>query len=330
VTDAAHHSPIVRLAPAKLNLTLAVVGRRDDGFHDLHSVFVPLALHDVLTVAPAGTAGSDTLHVTGKDAGPVEANLVLRAISAARAAIGEGPGRPATPPLAARLEKRIPVAAGLGGGSSDAAAAIDAALEAWGAADALDPERRLAVAASVGSDAPFFLAGRPALIEGRGERVSPLTGIHGHPGILLVTPAVAVRTPDVFAVFDDAGASGDGSVRMTSAHLAQELGNGLSATDLVARAGVLASANDLLASAALIAPGLVQVRRALTRLLARPIGLSGSGPTLWTLYPSLGEAQEAAVTVADGVADGTVPSIGDGPPSIIPTTIRTGQEGAPT
>ena len=332
MTDAAHHSPIVRLAPAKLNLTLAVVGRRDDGFHDLHSVFVPLALHDVLTVAPAGTAGSDTLHVTGKDAGPVEANLVLRAISATRAAIGEGPGRPATPPLAARLEKRIPVAAGLGGGSSDAAAAIDAALEAWGAADALDPERRLAVAASVGSDAPFFLAGRPALIEGRGERVSPLTGIHGHPGILLVTPAVAVRTPDVFAVFDGshAGASGDGSVRMTSAHLAQELGNGLSATDLVARAGVLASANDLLASAALIAPGLVQVRRALTRLLARPIGLSGSGPTLWTLYPSLGEAQEAAVTVADGVADGTVPSIGDGPPSIIPTTIRTGQEGAPT
>src|SRR6185503_18860808 len=202
VTEAAHRTPVVRLAPAKLNLTLAVVGRRDDGFHDLHSVFVPLALHDVLTVAPAGTAGSDTLHVTGKDAGPVEANLVLRAISATRAAIGEGPGRPATPPLAARLEKRIPVAAGLGGGSSDAAAAIDAALEAWGAADALDPERRLAVAASVGSDAPFFLAGRPALIEGRGERVSPLTGIHGHPGILLVTPAVAVRTPDVFAVFD--------------------------------------------------------------------------------------------------------------------------------
>ena len=332
MTDAAHHSPIVRLAPAKLNLTLAVVGRRDDGFHDLHSVFVPLALHDVLTVAPAGTAGSDTLHVTGKDAGPVEANLVLRAISAVRAAIGEGPGRPATPPLAARLEKRIPVAAGLGGGSSDAAAAIDAALEAWGAADALDTERRLAVAASVGSDAPFFLGGRPALIEGRGERVSPLTGIHGHPGILLVTPAVAVRTPDVFAVFDGShlGSSGDGSVRMTSAHLAQELGNGLSATDLVARAGVLASANDLLASAVLIAPGLVQVRRALTRLLARPIGLSGSGPTLWTLYPSLGEAQEAAVTVADGVADETVPSIGDGPPSIIPTTIRTGQEGAPT
>ncbi|HET9083051.1 MAG TPA: hypothetical protein VFN41_01510 [Candidatus Limnocylindrales bacterium] len=332
MTDAAHRTPVVRLAPAKLNLTLSVVGRRDDGFHDLHSVFVPLALHDVLTVAPAGTTGEDTLHVTGLDAGPVDSNLVLRAISAARAAVGDGPGRPPTPPLAARLEKRIPVAAGLGGGSSDAAAAIDAALEAWAAADQLDAQRRHDVAASVGSDAPFFLAGRPALVEGRGERVTPLKGVHGHPGILLVTPAVPVRTPDVFAVFDGshAGSGGDGSVRMTSAHLAQELGNGLSATDLVARAGVLASANDLLAAAALVAPGLVQVRRALTRLLSRPIGLSGSGPTLWTLYPSFGEAENAAATVEHAFADGSVPNVGDGPASIIPTTIRTGQEGAPT
>jgi 4-diphosphocytidyl-2-C-methyl-D-erythritol kinase len=332
VTDAAHRTPIVRLAPAKLNLTLALVGRRDDGFHDLHSVLVPLALHDILTVAPAGTTGGDTLHVAGRDAGPLDDNLVLRAISAARAAVGEGPGRPPTPPLAARLEKRIPVAAGLGGGSSDAAAAIDAALDAWGATDALDPARRQAVAASVGSDAPFFLAGGPALVEGRGDQVTRLTGIRGHPGILLVTPAVAVRTPDVFAIFDGShgAGGGDGSVRMTSAHLAQELGNGLSAADLVARAGVLASANDLLASAALVAPGLVQVRRALTRLLGRPIGLSGSGPTLWTLYPSLGEAEGAAVTVENAIADGTVPSIGDGRASIIPTTIRTGQEGAST
>ena len=332
MTDAAHHTPIVRLPPAKLNLTLAVVGRRDDGFHDLHSVFVPLALHDVLTVAPAGSSGADTLHVTGLDAGPRDENLVLRAIAAARAALGEGPGRPPTPPLAARLEKRIPVAAGLGGGSSDAAAAFDAALDAWGAAEFVDPPLRREVAASVGSDVPFFLVGRPALVEGRGERVTPLTGIHGHPGILLVTPGVAVRTPDVFAVFDatHGGAGGDGSVRMTSAHLAQELGNGLSATDLVARGGILASANDLLAAAALVAPGLVAVRRALTRLLGRPIGLSGSGPTLWTLYPSQSEAEAAVTAVATAVDDGTVPTIGDAPPSIIATTIRTGHEGEAT
>jgi 4-diphosphocytidyl-2-C-methyl-D-erythritol kinase len=324
ITAAAHLTPVVRVAPAKLNLTLSVVGRRPDGFHDLHSVFVPLGLHDVLTLAPARAASAgDTLHVSGLDAGPLEDNLVLRAIEAARAAVGEGPGRPPTPALAARLEKRIPVAAGLGGGSSDAAAAFDGALEAWGAAADLDADRRLHAAAEVGSDVPFFLTGGPALVEGRGERVTPLTGVHGHPGILLVTPAVAVRTPDVFAVFDGARGAGDGSVRMTSAHLAQELGNGLSATDLLARAGVLASANDLLPAVLLVEPGLVGVRRALTRTLGQPIGLSGSGPTLWTLYPSLGEAETAAAVVQAAVDDGTIPSIGTGPPSINATTIRT-------
>ena len=320
-----HLTPIIRLAPAKLNLTLAVVGRREDGFHDLHSVFVPLALADRLSLAPArADAGADTLHVTGFDAGPVEANLVLRAIAAARAAVGEGPGRPATPSLAARLEKHIPVAAGLGGGSSDAAAAFDGALEAWGAE--LDFERRLHAAASIGSDVPFFLRGVPALVEGRGERLTPLKGVHGHPGILLVTPSIAVRTPDVFSVFDGIRGSGDGSIRMSSEHLAQELGNGLSGTDLIARAGVLASANDLLPAALLVAPGLVGVKRALTRTLTRAVGLSGSGPTLWTLYPSLAEAQAAAEVAEATVAAGTIPSLGDGPPSIIATTIRTGHE----
>ena len=331
MTDAAHHSPVVRLAPAKLNLTLSVVGRRRDGYHDLHSVFVPLGLSDRLSLAPAGTGGPDSLHVTGLDAGPQDQNLVLRGIAAAREAVGKGPGRPSTPPLAARLEKHIPVAAGLGGGSSDGAAAMDGALEAWGATDVVDPERRARTAAAIGSDVPFFLLARPALIQGRGERVTPLTGIHGHPGVLLVTPGVAVRTPDVFAVFDAARPDGgDGSIRMTSEHLAQELGNGLSATDLLARAGVLASANDLLAAAIAVAPGLVPLRRALTRVLGRPIGLSGSGPTLWTLYPSLGEAQDAAEEVASAVADGTIPETGGAPPSIIATTIRTGDEGPPT
>ena len=318
-------TPVIRLAPAKLNLTLAVVGRRDDGFHDLHSVFVPLGLADRLSLAVAGTTGKDTLHVAGADTGPPEANLVLRGIGAARAVIGAGPGRPATPGLAARLEKHIPVAAGLGGGSSDGAAAFDGALEAWAATDAVDGDRRRAAEATIGSDVPFFAVGAPALIEGRGERVTALHGMHGHPAVLLVTPAIALRTPDIFAVFDGirGGGHGDGAVRLTSEHLAQELGKGLSATDLVARAGVLASANDLLAAASVVAPGLVAIRRALTRVLGRPIGLSGSGPTLWTLYPSLDEATAAAALVETAVADGTIPSIGDAPPSIIATTIRT-------
>jgi 4-diphosphocytidyl-2-C-methyl-D-erythritol kinase len=333
MTDAAHRAPVVRVAPAKLNLTLAVVGRRADGFHDLHSVFVPLALADRLSLAPAGSGASgetDSLHATGFDAGPIADNLVLRGIAAARAAVGRGPGRPATPPLAARLEKHVPVAAGLGGGSSDGAAALDGALEAWGADDVVDRDARSRAAASVGSDVSFFLLGRPALVEGRGERITPLRGIHGHPGVLLVTPSVQLRTPDAFAVFDGTRGTGDGAVRLTSEHLAQELGNGLSATDLLARAGVLASANDLLAAAILVVPELVVVRRALTRVVGRPIGLSGSGPSLWTLYPSLGDAQAAAVDVEAAVADGTIPSIGEGPPTIIATTIRTGDEGPAT
>jgi len=318
-------TPVIRLASAKLNLTLAVIGRREDGFHDLHSVFVPLALSDRLSLAPApSSAREDSLHVSGLDAGPVADNLVLRAIAAARAAVGEGPGRPGTSALAARLEKVIPVAAGLGGGSSDAAAAFDGALEAWGVE--LDDERGAHAAASIGSDVPFFLRGIPALVEGRGERLTPLKGVHGHPGILLVTPRVAVRTPDVFTVFDAIRGKGDGSIRMSSEHLAQELGNGLSAADLIARAGVLASANDLLPAALLVAPGLVGVKRALTRTLTRAVGLSGSGPTLWTLYPSLAEAQSAATVVEAAVAAGTIPSIGEGSPSIIATTIRTGHE----
>jgi 4-diphosphocytidyl-2-C-methyl-D-erythritol kinase len=318
-------SPVVRLAPAKLNLTLSVVGRRDDGYHDLHSVFVPLGLADRLSLALVeGT--TDTLHVTGFDAGPGSDNLVLRAIAATRTAVGRGwPGGPApAPTLAARLEKHIPVAAGLGGGSSDAAAAIDGALEAWGGE--LDTDGRFRVAAAIGSDVPFFLVGGPALVEGRGELVAPLDGLHGTPGVLLVTPAVVVPTPDVFAAFDAIRPHGDAAVRMTSTHLAEELRAKLSAADLVARAGALTVANDLLPAAALVVPALVPFRRAISRLLGRPIGLSGSGPTLWALYASETEAVEAAGHVREALADGRLEPPGSGPPFVAATTIQHGQQ----
>ncbi len=320
-------TPVVRLAPAKVNLTLAVLGRRSDGYHDLHSVMVPVAFADRLSLVPTGAVGHDardSLHVTGHQPGPVEENLVLRAIDAARRVVGGGwAGGPGpAPALAARLEKRIPIAAGLAGGSSDAAAAVDAALEAWGAT--LDNPSRLAIAAGLGSDVPFFLAGRPALVEGRGERVDPLRGLRGEPGLLLVTPPVRISTPEAFAVFAASGGRGDGSVRMTSEHLAGELQGRLSAADLVARAGVLAAANDLLPAAAVLEPALVPFRRGLFRVLRRPVGLSGSGPTLWALYPSEDDAARAAGEVAAAVADGTLPVPGDGEPSIVATRILSG------
>ena len=313
-------APVVRLAPAKLNLSLAVLGRRADGFHNLHTVMVPLGLADRLSVA-VRPGGADTLRVEGPDCGPADRNLVLRAIAATRAALGVGV---ATPSLAARLDKQIPVAAGLGGGSSDAAATIDAALEAWSAE--LDDARRLDVAAALGSDVPFFLSGGPALAEGRGERLTPLRGIRGDPpGVLLVTPAVAVPTPAVVAALTAGGPAAPaspGATRISSVHLAGELlGGGLRATDLVARAGILATANDLAAAAAVVAPGLLPFRRALRRLLGRPVGLSGSGPSLWAIYPSEAAAADAATAVRAAIASHTLQAPGDELPFIVATTI---------
>lgn len=329
-------TPVIRLAPAKLNLTLAVLGRRPDGYHEIHSVMIPLALADRLSLARAA-AGHDTLRVEGLDAGPAGDNLVLRAIAETRAAVG----RAADPfPLAARLEKRIPVAAGLAGGSSDAAAAIDGALEAWGLVPpGVPPDGEIAalratVAARVGSDVPFFLAGGAALVEGRGERVEPLAPIRGTaPGVLLVTPAAPASTPAVFAAYDGGGAAtpvDPPSTRRTSAHLATELRAGLAAVSLVARAGVLASANDLAAAAGIVVPGLANLRRALARRLGRPVGVSGSGPTLWVLYPSPTAAEAAAEETREGFAGGSIVAPGDGVPLIIASWLVGGPPGGST
>jgi 4-diphosphocytidyl-2-C-methyl-D-erythritol kinase len=325
VDPARRVTPVVRLAPAKLNLTLAVVGRRSDGYHALHSVMAPLALADRLSLAPdPSPAARDTLQVDGFAAGPAADNLVLRAIDATRWAVR--PHVPAPPlALAVRLDKRIPVAAGLAGGSSDAAAAIDGALEAWSADDVLAPAERAAIAASIGSDVPFFLAGRPALVEGRGERVLPLRGIHlqtgePEPGVLLVTPSVPAHTKAVFAAWADGAMAQAGVAQRSSEHFASEFGSGMSARQLLERAGVLASANDLLPAAAAVVEGLAALRRALIRLLSRPIGLSGSGPTLWALYPSLDDADLAAASVRAAVGTGFVASPGDDPPFVAATT----------
>ncbi|HET9852448.1 MAG TPA: hypothetical protein VFP56_08075 [Candidatus Limnocylindrales bacterium] len=319
-------TPVVRLAPAKLNLTLAVLGVRTDGYHSIHSVMVPLALADRLSLArAAGT--EDSLHVVGEDRRPVADatayDSVLRGIAEARRVIGRGAE---TFALAARLEKRIPVAAGLAGGSSDAAAAIDGAIEAWGAEVSPDDRRRAAAAA--GSDVPFFLAGRAALVEGRGERVTPLSPLQGEPpGVLLVTPAAPLSTQAAFRALDTEPAArpaNTGSTRLSSEHLAAELGPAhapMRSADLVLRAGVLAVANDLANAADLVLPGLRPLRRALTRLLGVPIGLSGSGPTLWALYPALAGAEEAALRVREEVALGLLDSPGDGPPFVTATTI---------
>ena len=323
-------TPVVRLAPAKLNLTLAIVGRREDGFHSLHSVMVPLGLADRLALAAAFAPG-DRLHVIGDrapDLGPADRNLVVRAIVAARAACHAWGVDAPLPGLVARLEKRIPVAAGLGGGSSDAAAAVDGALEAWAVEDALAPSDRATVAAGLGSDVPFFLAGGWALVEGRGERVQPLPTPRGRaPAVLLVTPGLAVSTAAVFAAYASGIRPGPGAALASSRHLAGELAAGMTAAKFAERAGILAVANDLALATAAVVPALVPFRRALGRLVGRPVGQSGSGPTLWVLYPSIGAAEAAATRVREALAADDLVAPGPRPPFVTATRIMVGDPG---
>jgi 4-diphosphocytidyl-2C-methyl-D-erythritol kinase len=143
-----------------------------------------------------------------------------------------------------------------------------------------------------------------------------------------VTPALAVATGDVFAVFS-AGGRGSGSTRLASEHLAQELRTGLSGADLVVRSGVLASANDLAAATAAVVPALVPFRRALMRRLGRPVGQSGSGPTLWALYPSRDEARAAADDLVDGLRSGSLVAPGGAAPFVHATTLAFSQESRP-
>lgn len=183
-------------APAKINLFLAITGRRADGFHDLVSVVAPVDFGDMLRVGEA-----DGFSLACDDAAlPVdESNLVLKAA----AAFAEATGGKAGSVRGARffLEKRIPMGAGLGGGSSDAAAALRALNELAGTP--LAPAALADVAARVGSDCALFLAGGPVVMRGRGERVEPLPGavaarLRGR-RVLIFKPAFGIATPWAYA-----------------------------------------------------------------------------------------------------------------------------------
>jgi 4-diphosphocytidyl-2C-methyl-D-erythritol kinase len=137
-----------------------------------------------------------------------------------------------------------------------------------------------------------------------------------------VTPGLVVPTPAVFAAYAAGiGADRGGAARVSSSHLADELRAGLTAGALLDRAGILAVANDLLPAAAAVVPELPAARRALARRLGRPVGLSGSGPTLWVLYPSLGEAAAVAADLRGLVATGEL-ALPGGTPFIEATTIK--------
>lgn len=174
-------------APAKINLTLEVLGRRADGYHGIRSVMVPLELSDELTAASNDAFAFEC----DRDDLAGDANLAVAALRAVFAA---------PPPVRLRLEKRIPTQAGLGGGSSDAAAVLRMAMNgAFGAAPQCD---WLSVARSLGSDVPFFLAGTAALVEGTGERVTPAGALPPWHA-LIVKPPATVSTADAYRAIDE-------------------------------------------------------------------------------------------------------------------------------
>lgn len=195
---------ITQHACAKINLTLDVLGRRPDGYHDIRSVMQTIALHDTLVVTRTLNAPGVRLTVDGDEAQGVpanESNIVhkaavrLQKIAAARQSVP-----PQESGLHIHLTKRVPIQAGLGGGSSDAAAALRAIDALFGLR--LSPPRLAQMAAELGADVPFFLTGGTALVEGLGERVTPLPSLSLPWPLVIVKPAVGMSTPAAYAALD--------------------------------------------------------------------------------------------------------------------------------
>ena len=262
-------------APAKLNRFLAVLGRRADGFHELELVTTVLEgvaeLTDTLSGEPAPAL---TLEITGPtSAGLVadESNLVLKAWRLLEAE--------ATRPLPAalRLEKRIPHGAGLGGGSSDAAAALRLGNRMFdlGLADG----DLLRLAARLGSDVPLFLLGGTTLGLGRGERVFPLRPIPLEP-ILLVHPRLHVSTPSVYRALQDVGYPFPEALASQPESAAPPW------------------RNDLTGAALWVCPPLAEVRDALRDMGGEPL-LCGSGSCWAARYDSSAARDTAAARIAD-------------------------------
>lgn len=270
-------------APAKINLTLEILGLAPTGFHDLRSVMIDLDLADELAVEVTPDAMGIALRVAPSDPlVPSDGrNLVVRAARAFLEARGSAMG------LSFALRKRIPTEGGLGGGSADAAAALRAleAIRGLGIGD----ERLLAVAASIGSDVPFALRGGAAMAEGRGERLTPLA--HPRPlWVVLVRPPVSVSTPWCYRRWDEMFL-GRPRERRDHAPL----------TDALARGDAIGVArnmfNDLMAPVLDAHPQLAAIPRELVDGGCAGAQMTGSGSCFYGIAPSRQAARQAAARV---------------------------------
>lgn len=258
-------------AHAKINIGLDVLGKRPDGFHEIRSIFVPISLADEIIVAEASTL---TVDCQPPVTGDVEDNLVMRA---ARLLQGCAPNVDQGAKIT--VVKHIPTGGGLGGGSSDAASVLRALAERWGCG--CSEQDLLRHALTLGSDVPFFLKGQPALVEGRGEVVTPLD-ITIPWFIVVVLPGLHVSTPDAY------------SALQRGPYIP-------SPTDHVQRSAFMRSAIELLTTAQISADGhplhndfedvvfarhpeLASIKATLRDAGAFFASMSGSGSTMYGLF----------------------------------------------
>lgn len=255
--------------PAKINLTLAVRERRPDGFHEIESWIAPIALYDTLSFAKAGEWALDVCpHSSTIPSG--ESNLVTRAARA----LADASGLPCQAQVT--LQKQIPAGAGLGGGSSNAAATLLGLNQLWNLkwpVEQLSP-----IAASLGSDVPLFLDPRPVIVRGRGEIIETLSEPWSG-WVALVIPPFGLSTADVYR--RHAELSPDPIPRnqpwLQTPLDASTLGRGLF--------------NDLESAAFAIEPRLARLRSTLDSALRRPVRMTGSGSCLFSIFDSQNETE---------------------------------------
>jgi 4-diphosphocytidyl-2-C-methyl-D-erythritol kinase len=285
---------LVVRASAKINLSLRIAGRRPDGFHDLRTVFQTLALADLITVRR--TRGPVRLEGTAPGVPLDRSNLVWRAAAALWRAAGErGPVRG----VSIALDKRIPAAAGLGGGSSDAAATLVGVNRVLGLG--LGPGELHETAVSLGSDVPFFLVGGTALGLGRGEDLYPLPDVP-RLYVVLARPSFGVSTADADRWYADSANVGQPPAgrnaardRRISNRGQTQLGQTL---NVPWRADPLDLVNDLERAVLPRYPPIEAARRALLRHGARAALMAGSGSTVFGLFDDPRQARVAATALA--------------------------------
>ena len=262
-------------APAKLNLCLFVGPLRDDGLHEIGSIFEPLELADILRVSETEAAADEV--ICPQIPGP---NLVEKALAAMRESGWD------SPPLRVEVEKQVPIAAGLGGGSADAAAVLRLAR------GELEGIRTLA--ASVGADVPSQLQPRPCLVSGAGEVVEPIQRPGDH-GVVLVPQSMGLTTAEVYAEADRLGLSrGESEIEVTRRKLRDAVADGASPLSYPEHL-----INDLEEAAISLRPEISDALAALSEAGAAHAMVTGSGPTAFGLFGDRAAAERAAAALAE-------------------------------